>query len=125
VLGSYHPNTVLVELSGSTRTVKLLASSLGGGKVEVQEFNDYPLKFSGERPTLVIRHHDKKGIISELLCMLSQSGLDIARMANERSKINGAAITICEIDNHVDESFLTSFKKEVPLIDEIIQVETM
>ena len=125
VLGSYHPNTVLVELSGSTRTVKLLASSLGGGKVEVQEFNDYPLKFSGERPTLVIRHHDKKGIISELLCMLSQSGLDIARMANERSKINGAAITICEIDNHVDESFLTSFKKEVPMIDEIIQVETM
>ena len=125
VLGSYHPNTVLVELSGSTRTVKLLASSLGGGKVEVQEFNDYPLKFSGERPTLVIRHHDKKGIISELLCMLSQNGLDIARMANERSKINGAAITICEIDNHVDESFLTSFKKEVPLIDEIIQVETM
>ena len=125
VLGSYHPNTVLVELSGSTRTVKLLASSLGGGKVEVQEFNDYPLKFSGERPTLVIRHNDKKGIISELLCMLSQSGLDIARMANERSKINGAAITICEIDNHVDESFLTSFKKEVPMIDEIIQVETM
>jgi L-serine dehydratase len=125
VLGSYHPNTVLVELSGSTRTVKLLASSLGGGKVEVQEFNDYPLKFSGERPTLVIRHHDKKGIISELLCILSQSGLDIARMANERSKINGAAITICEIDNHVDEGFLTSFKKEVPLIDEIIQVETM
>ena len=125
VLGSYHPNTVLVELSGSTRTVKLLASSLGGGKVEVQEFNDYPLKFSGERPTLVIRHHDKKGIISELLCILSQSGLNIARMANERSKINGAAITICEIDNHVDESFLTSFKKEVPLIDEIIQVETM
>jgi len=46
-------------------------------------------------------------------------------MANERSKINGAAITICEIDSHVDESFLTSFKKEVPLIDEIIQVETM
>ena len=125
VLGSYHPNTVLVELSGSTRTVKLLASSLGGGKVEVQEFNDYPLKFSGERPTLVIRHHDKKGIISELSGILSQNGLDIARMANERSKINGAAITICEIDNHVDESFLTSFKKEVPLIDEIIQVETM
>ena len=102
-----------------------MASSLGGGKVEVQEFDDFPLKFSGERPTLVIRHHDKKGIISELLGILFQNGFDIARMANERSKINGAAITICEIDNHVDESFLTSFKKEVPLIDEIIQVETM
>ncbi len=45
VLGSYHPNTVLVELTGATRTVKVLASSLGGGKVEVQELDDYPLKF--------------------------------------------------------------------------------
>ena len=125
VLGSYHPNTVLVELSGSTRTVKLLASSLGGGKVEVQEFNDYPLKFSGERPTLVIRHSDKKGVIAELSGILFQNGFNIARMANERSKVNGAAITICEIDNQVDESFLTSFKKDIPLIDEIILVQTM
>lgn len=46
VLGSYHPNTVLVELTGVTRTVKLLASSLGGGKVEDQEFDEYPFKFS-------------------------------------------------------------------------------
>jgi L-serine dehydratase len=125
VLGSYHPNTVLVELSGSSRTVKVLASSLGGGKVEVQEFNDYPLKFSGERPTLVIRHSDKKGVIAELSGILFQNGFNIARMANERSKVNGAAITICEIDNQVDESFLSSFKKDIPLIDEIILVQTM
>src|SRR4051812_46163140 len=37
VLGSYHPNTVLIELVGESRQVKVLASSLGGGKVEVQE----------------------------------------------------------------------------------------
>ena len=89
-----------------------MASSLGGGKVEVQEFNDYPLKFSGERPTLVIRHSDKKGVIAELSGILFQNGFNIARMANERSKINGAAITICEIDNQVEESFLSSLKKE-------------
>ena len=65
VLGSYHPNTVLVELAGETRKVKVLASSLGGGKVEVQEFEDYPLKFSGERPTIMMRHTDRKGAIAE------------------------------------------------------------
>ncbi|WP_317851399.1 L-serine ammonia-lyase, iron-sulfur-dependent, subunit alpha [Neobacillus bataviensis] len=124
VLGSYHPNTVLVELSGASRTVKVLASSLGGGKVEVQELDDYPLKFSGERPTLVIRHKDRKGVISELSAVLYQNGFNIARMANERSKINGPAITICEIDNHVEETLLTLLTKEIPIVNEIVLVET-
>lgn len=124
VLGSYHPNTVLVELSGASRNVKLLASSLGGGKVEVQELDDYPLKFSGERPTLVIRHEDRKGVISELSGVLYQTGLNIARMANERSKINGPAITICEIDHNVEETLLTLLTKEISIINEIVLVET-
>ncbi|MEM1506349.1 L-serine ammonia-lyase, iron-sulfur-dependent, subunit alpha [Domibacillus sp. 8LH] len=124
VLGSYHPNTVLVELTGPSRTVKVLASSLGGGKVEVQEFNDYPLKFSGERPTLVIRHTDKKGVIADLSGILYQNGYNIARMANERSKINGEAITICEIDNQIEETFLSVLKKEIPIINEIGLVQT-
>ncbi|MFB3170112.1 L-serine ammonia-lyase, iron-sulfur-dependent, subunit alpha [Neobacillus sp. 179-C4.2 HS] len=124
VLGSYHPNTVLVELSGASRTVKVLASSLGGGKVEVQEMDDYPLKFSGERPTLVIRHTDRKGVISELSGVLYQKGCNIARMANERSKINGPAITVCEIDNKIEETVLALLKKEIPIIDEIVLVQT-
>ncbi|MFJ7309420.1 ACT domain-containing protein [Peribacillus frigoritolerans] len=111
VLGSYHPNSVLVELTGGARTVKVLASSLGGGKVEVQELDEYPFKFSGERPTLVIRHSDQKGI-------------NIARMANERSKINGAAITVCEIDNIIEDTLISLLKREISIIDEIVLVQT-
>ncbi|MGE7609351.1 L-serine ammonia-lyase, iron-sulfur-dependent, subunit alpha [Peribacillus frigoritolerans] len=124
VLGSYHPNTVLVELTGGARTVKILASSLGGGKVEVQEFDEYPFKFSGERPTLVIRHSDQKGVIAELSDILYQKGINIARMANERSKINGAAITVCEIDNRIEDTLLSLLKREIPIIDEIVLVQT-
>jgi L-serine dehydratase len=124
VLGSYHPNTVLVELTGGARTVKVLASSLGGGKVEVQEFDEYPFKFSGERPTLVIRHSDQKGVIAELSDILYQKGINIARMANERSKINGAAITVCEIDNIIEDTLLSLLKREIPIIDEIVLVQT-
>lgn len=89
LLGSYHPNTVLIELEGKTRRIKLVASSLGGGKVEVQELDDYPLKFSGERPTLVIRHIDKKGFLAELSNILNQHGFNIARLGLERSKKAG------------------------------------
>lgn len=125
VLGSYHPNTVLIELAGESHRIKLLASSLGGGKVEVQEFEDYPLKFSGERPTLVIRHSDRKGVIAELSRILQEKGFNIARMGNERSKMNGPAITICEVDNSVDESLLALIKSEIPIVEEILLVETV
>jgi L-serine dehydratase len=125
VLGSYHPNTVLIELAGESHKVKVLASSLGGGKVEVQEFEDYPLKFSGERPTLVIRHSDRKGVIAELSKILQETGFNIARMANERSKIEGPAITICEVDNDVEESLLTLLRREIPTIEEILLVQTV
>lgn len=125
VLGSFHPNTVLIELAGESHKVKVLASSLGGGKVEVQEFDDYPLKFSGERPTLVIRHSDRKGVIAELSKILQEKGFNIARMANERSKIKGPAITICEVDNDVDVSLLALIRREIPTIEEILLVQTV
>lgn len=124
MLGSYHPNTVLVELEGETRCTKVLASSLGGGKVEVQELDDYPLKFTGERPTLVIRHHDRKGVIADLSVALYQNGFNIASMVNARSRMNGPAITVCELDDKIDESVLTLLKKEIPIIDEMVLVQT-
>ncbi|MED4635550.1 hypothetical protein P9443_22025 [Peribacillus frigoritolerans] len=91
--------------------------------MEVQEFDEYPFEFSGERrPTLVIRHSDQKGVIAELSDILYQKGINIARMANERSKINGAAITVCEIDNLIEDTLLTLLKREIPIIDEIVLV---
>src|SRR5690625_26267 len=124
VLGSYHPNTVLVEVNGETRKLKLLASSLGGGKVEVQELDNYPLKFSGEQPTLVLRHQDSRGVIAELTSFLSKEGFNIARLLNERSNIGGPAITVCEIDHHVNTSILTAIQNKLPIINELLLIQT-
>jgi L-serine dehydratase len=78
--------------------------------VEVQEFDGFPLKISGERPTLVISHSDRIGVIADLAWIIQEKGFNIVRMANEPSKINGPAITICEVDNTVDESLLAMLK---------------
>ncbi|MDR4947178.1 L-serine ammonia-lyase, iron-sulfur-dependent, subunit alpha [Neobacillus cucumis] len=122
LLGSYHPNTVLIELEGKTRRIKLVASSLGGGKVEVQELDDYPLKFSGERPTLVIRHIDKKGFLAELSNILNQHGFNIARLGLERSKKGGPAVTICEVDERAVTEIIPILKKELGIFEDILLV---
>lgn len=120
----FHPNTVLVELKGKTKEVKLLASSIGGGKVEVQELDDFPLKFSGEKPTLFFNHTDQKGVIAAISSTLHQHGYNIARLGLERYKKNGPAIAICEIDDIVEPGIQSILKKELPIIDEIRLVQT-
>ena len=123
-LGDFHPNTVLVELQGKTRNVKLLGSSIGGGKVEIQELDDFPLKFSGEKPTLFFNHTDQKGIIAAISCALQRHGYNIARLALERYKKNGPAIAICEIDDIVEPELVSLLEKEIPNMDEIRMVQT-
>jgi len=41
-----------------------------------------------------------------------------------RSKINGAAITVCEIDNRIEDTLLSLLKREILIIDEIVLVQT-
>lgn len=123
-LGGYHPNTVLIDLKGTTKAVKVLASSVGGGKVEVQELDDYPLRFTAEIPTLVINHTDQKGFLANLSFILNKHDYNIARLALERFKRNGPAMTVCEVDNKVESTLLPLLKREIPIIEDIRVVQT-
>ncbi|MCK1982862.1 MULTISPECIES: hypothetical protein [Peribacillus] len=73
----------------------------------------------------VIVNQDCWHLAENDLLLINANDGSIARMANERSKINGAAITICEIDNTIEDSLLSSLKREIPTIDEIVLVQTM
>lgn len=84
-VGNFHPNSVRVILiSEDNKELTLVASSLGGGKAEVQEIEKLPLKFTGEQPTLVFYHDDSIGFIADITLALTKRGYNIARFANER-----------------------------------------
>lgn len=122
--GIYHPNTVLIEAVGLTASVKLLASSLGGGKVEVQELNDLPVKFTGEKPTLILYHKDQKGFLAKVSEILSTQGYNIARLTLERWKRGGMAITVSEVDEEVSDITLKTIKDSIPSLKRVFQVQT-
>lgn len=122
--GMHHPNTVLIEAKGPTRSVKVLASSLGGGKAEVQELDDLPVKFTGEKPTLVLYHTDQKGFLAKLSDILSMNGYNIARLTLERWKKGGSAITICEVDEELREDVIQSLKASLPFLNDVRFVQT-
>jgi L-serine dehydratase len=123
-LGVFHPNTVRIDARGGTRTVTLIASSLGGGKVEVQELDHLPVKFTGEKPTLILYHTDEKGFLAKVSHLLDAQGYNIARLALERWKKGGTAITVCEVDEPLREEILETMKASIPLLKEIRVVHT-
>lgn len=123
--GMYHPNTVLIEAKGLTNSVKVLASSLGGGKVEVQELDELPVKFTGEKPTLILYHEDQKGFLAKVSEILSTQGYNIARLSLERWKKGGEAITVAEEDEKLSDEVLQAIKEAIPSLRHILRVQTI
>ncbi|BAU28432.1 L-serine ammonia-lyase [Aneurinibacillus soli] len=123
--GMHHPNTVRIEATGPTRSVKLLASSLGGGKAEVQELDDLPVKFTGEKPTLILYHTDQKGFLAKISHILNIQGYNIARLTLERWKKGELAITVCEVDEILHDEIIQMIKASIPFLKDIKLVQTI
>lgn len=121
--GLVHPNTVLIRAKGSKRNLQLLASSLGGGKTEVQELNGLPIKFSAEQPTLILHHLDQRGFLANISRLLDEQGYNIARLTLERKKKGGVAITVCEVDEIIRDETIHDLRKSIPLLHDICKIQ--
>lgn len=122
-LGFYHPNTVKVVAKGATRSLRLTASSLGGGKAEVQELDGLSVRFTGERPTLVFYHSDLKGFLAKVCAILNQSGYNLSRLNLERWSTGGRAITVVEVDEPIEPALLQALSSDIQALTDIRTVQ--
>ena len=57
-----HPNTALLDVTGKDgRTILVQASSLGGGRIMLNELDGITVNCTGACPTLIIRNEDSPG----------------------------------------------------------------
>ena len=97
-----HPNTARLTLTGrSVKTLTIVASSLGGGRIMVVEMNGLRANFSGDLPTLIVQNRDQPGHVSEVTSMLAHKGVNIATMQLYRDYPGGNAVMIIETDKAV------------------------
>lgn len=122
-LGFFHPNTVGILLHGDQRKIDLIASSLGGGKVEVQELFGLPIRFSGEKNTLILHHADQRGFLAKVSNALDAEGYNIARLSLERWRRGGYAITVCEVDEEIQNDLPEILHSKVPQLKDIRVVQ--
>ncbi|WP_069649715.1 L-serine ammonia-lyase, iron-sulfur-dependent subunit beta [Caloranaerobacter ferrireducens] len=121
-LGYEHPNTVkIVFYMKDGGKVDVTGSSIGGGSIVITNINGYNVEFSGMYPTLVIKHIDKKGIISKVTTVLAKHDINIATMKVNRKTKGKEASMIIETDHKINSIVI----EELQNIKEIINVKAI
>lgn len=85
----------------SGHSVKIQASSLGGGRIMIDRLDDTDVHCTGENPTLIIRNQDSPGMVSEVTGILSRKNVNIATLQLYRDKKGGLAVMVIETDQPV------------------------
>jgi len=97
-----HPNTVILDLEGKNgRKLKVQASSLGGGRIMINQLDGIDVNFTAEKPTLIVHNLDQPGHVAEVTSMLSHKCVNIATMQLYRDKRGGYAVMVLETDQEV------------------------
>lgn len=99
-----HPNTVEMELTaGSGRQLEIVASSIGGGRIQIDKIDGLTVNVSGEYPTLIVHNLDQPGHVTEVTSMLAHKSINIATMQLYRSNRGGDAVMVIECDQKVPQ----------------------
>ena len=99
-----HPNSVLIKLKGAKgRELEILAASVGGGRISIEQIDGIETHFSGDYPTLVVHNIDQPGHVAEVTSALSHHAINIATLNLYRDKRGGYAVMIVETDQSIPE----------------------
>jgi L-serine dehydratase len=106
-LGDVHPNTVkflMTKIDGSI--VEVRGSSIGGGNIVINEVDNEEIEFTGEYPTIIIKHQDVPGVISKVTALLYEEEINIAFMRVFRNSRGSNAFMVFETDTPVPSEFV-------------------
>ena len=103
-LKDVHPNSVKLRLTGeSGRNLEIVASSPGGGRVEICQMDGLSMSFSGDMPVLIVHNEDSPGHVAAAASLLADAGINIASMRLSRDRRNGSAVMVLECDQEIPE----------------------
>lgn len=122
-LGLVHPNTVKFELEDIKGNVTyVIGSSVGGGAVIINKINDFDVDFTGDYDTIVTRHIDKRGIISEVSGILAHNRINIANMKVSRNYGSKDASMVIEVDSSPGKNVIDLIK-EIEMVKSVIEIK--
>lgn len=121
-----HPNTVKMMITGSGgKKTEVVGSSIGGGNIKVIQLNGLAIEFTGEYPTLVIRHLDRPGVIGDVTGLMGNFNINIAFMRVFRHSKGQDAFMILETDNVIPKKVVSQVRALSDEIKDVYLIEAM
>lgn len=107
-----HPNTVEFVLTDRQgREVFIRGVSIGGGNIVVTAIDDFTVQLTGEYPTLITRHRDQPGMVSEVTGVLALHHVNIAFLRLARAEKGAAALMVVETDQQIPDDAYRQIEK--------------
>jgi len=106
-LDDHHANSVNIEFYNDDQSInRIIGSSIGGGDIIIKAINDFKVNFNGIYPTLIVKHIDKKGVLSLVTTILATRDINIASMEVSRTSKNKNASIIIECDEGISQDII-------------------
>jgi L-serine dehydratase len=93
-----HPNTVRITVERDDRHAVMTGSSLGAGRILVNEIDGFPVEVHGNHHTIVLVAEDTRGSIARITTLLADDGVNIATLRVSRQRRGGDAFMVIEVD---------------------------
>ncbi len=123
-LGYEHPNTVKILFKYPNKDdFYVTGSSIGGGNIIITDIDGNKVEFTGDKPTILLKYKDRKGVISEVSSIAVNNDLNIATMKVTREK--DIATMVCELDSEITKSTIDQINnlKDISYIKFINPIE--
>jgi L-serine dehydratase len=102
-----------------------MGSSIGGGNIRVIQINGLNVEFTGEYPTLIIRHIDQTGVIAQVTSLMGQFNINIAFMRVFRQSRGQDAFMIIETDNIIPNIVIAQVRALGDEIQDVYLIEAL
>lgn len=105
-----HPNTAIISLRAGDETLTVRGASVGGGRVEITEIDEFPVALGGDYDTLVLVAHDQPGTIATISRIFADEGINLATMRVDRTGRHQDALMTIEVDAPIPEVALEKIR---------------
>lgn len=112
-----HPNTSRIQLSDEQGSVEVVGVSIGGGQIQIIEANGFPLKLSGNAPTLMVLHEDRYGMIAGVSNILTKYQMNIGHMELSRRERGREALMVIEVDSIISDKIVEEINQMPHILD--------
>ena len=119
----YHPNEADLFLAGSNRELRIVGTSIGGGRIRLRELDAFKIDLGGEYPTLLASYHDQPGMVAEITALLAEEGINIAQMSVSRERRGGGALLAAEMDSTLSAQLLARLAAKIKWVRTIPSLE--